>query len=148
MSGQLMGELHDTATQRLAALGQRYTTSRRALVERLEQAPQPLSIPAIVEGRPDLAISTVYRNLRVLEDAGVVARIVTSGEFACFELAEDLSTHHHHLICRSCHAVTDFDVPHEVEAVLHDLLASARRVTGFRADRHRLDLIGVCAACA
>lgn len=140
-------ELHEVASRRVTALGQRYTTSRRSLVERLHDAPCPLSIPAIVEGRPDLALSTVYRNLRVLEDAGVVARIVTSGEFACYELAEDLTTHHHHLICRSCHAVTDFDVPHDVEAVLHELLATARGATGFHAEGHRLDLLGVCATC-
>lgn len=142
----MSADVHAVAARRLASQAQRYTTSRRALVERLCSAPQPLSIPAIVAGRDDLATSTVYRNLRVLEDAGVVARIVTSGEYACYELAEDLSSHHHHLICRSCHAVTDFEVTPAVESALDHLLDDLP-ATGFAVERHRLDLIGVCADC-
>jgi Fe2+ or Zn2+ uptake regulation protein len=143
----MSADVHAVAARRLALQAQRYTASRRAIVDRLFAAPQPLPIPAIVEGRRDLALSTVYRNLRVLEDAGVVARILTSGEFACFELAEDLSSHHHHLICRSCHAVADFEVPSDVEDALHDLLERVPGANGFQAERHRLDLIGVCADC-
>ncbi len=143
----MSADVHAVAARRLALQAQRYTASRRAIVDRLHAAPQPLPIPAIVEGR-DLAVSTVYRNLRVLEDAGVVARIVTSGEFACFELAEDLSSHHHHLICRSCHAVADFEVPADVEDALGRLLEEVPAANGFQAERHRLDLIGVCSDCA
>ena len=143
----MSADVHDLAARRLAAAGQRYTASRRALVERLLAADAPRTVADIADGR-ELATSSVYRNLRVLEDAGVVARIVTSGDFACFELAEELGTHHHHLICRSCHADADFDVPHDVESALHDLLDLVRTGTGFRADRHRLDLLGTCAACS
>ena len=66
----------------------------------------------------------VYRNLVVLEQAGVVHRIVTNDEFARFELAEDLTgDHHHHLICSSCGAVED--VP--ASAGLEQSLQSGRR---------------------
>jgi len=143
----MSADVHDLAARRLAAAGQRYTPSRRALVDRLHAADAPITVTDIADGRA-LATSTVYRNLRVLEDAGVVARIVTSGDFACFELAEELGSHHHHLICRNCHAVADFDVPHDLEGALHDLPDLVRTGTGFHADRHRLDLLGTCAACS
>src|SRR5205823_4955542 len=113
-----MGDLHATATMRLRADGQRYTTGRRAIVEVLERAERPLSIPQLIQGRDDLAQSSAYRNLAVLEQAGVVRRIVTNDEFARYELAEDLTEHHHHLICSACGAVDDFTVSPQLEADL------------------------------
>ena len=50
----------------------------------------------------------MYRNLVVLEQAGVVRRVTSTDDFARYELAEDLTEHHHHLICSSCGTVDDF----------------------------------------
>ena len=141
-------DLHLTAADRLRADGQRYTTQRRALVDLLVAVDQPLTIPQLLERRPGLAQSSAYRNLAVLERAGVVHRIVTSDEFARYELAEDLTHHHHHLICSSCGEVTDVEMPPSVE---HDLEAALDRIaerTGFQVRTHRLDLVGTCPSCS
>lgn len=141
-------DVHATAAERLAADDQRYTTQRRGLVSLLADAPQPLTIPQLLERQPGLAQSSAYRNLAVLERAGVVHRIVTTDEFARYELAEDLTYHHHHhLICTSCGGVTDFEVS---EAIEHDLEAALTTVadrTGFVVRHHRLDLVGTCPTC-
>jgi Fe2+ or Zn2+ uptake regulation protein len=84
----------------------------------------------------------------VLERAGVVHRIVTSDEFARYELAEDLTEHHHHLICSSCGEVADFTVPGTLEHELEHVLARAARRAGFRSTGHRLDVVGTCASCS
>src|SRR5690606_22666909 len=115
-------DLHATAISRLRDDGQRYTPRRRALVDLLGEVDQPITIPQMLERRPDLAQSSVYRNLAVLERAGVVHRIVTTDEFARYELAEDLTEHHHLLICASCGEVTDFTVPDKVEKDLEAAL--------------------------
>ncbi len=141
-------DLHATATERLHADGQRYTPRRRALVEVLAAAEQPLTIPQLLEQRRDLAQSSVYRNLAVLVKAGVVHRIVTSDEFGRFELAEDLTRHHHHLICSACGGVSDFTVPAPVEDELESALSKVARRAGFQVRCHRLDLVGTCASCA
>ncbi len=141
-------DLHATATTRLRADGQRYTPRRRALVELLAEVDQPLTIPQLLERRRELAQSSVYRNLAVLERAGVVHRIVTTHEFARYELAEDLTEHHHHLICASCGDVADFTVPDAVEHELATALAKVARRTGFRVTDHRLDLVGTCTRCS
>jgi Fe2+ or Zn2+ uptake regulation protein len=143
-----MADLHATATARLRAVGQRYTTGRRAIVEVLERGERPLSIPQLIEGRSDLAQSSVYRNLAILEQAGVVRRIVTNDEFARYELAEDLTEHHHHLICSSCGSIDDFTVSPQLEADLERALARAATKHQFAAASHRLDLVGVCSRCA
>ena len=141
-------DLHATATARLRADGQRYTPRRRALVDLLAEIDQPLTIPQLLEQRRDMAQSSVYRNLAVLERARVVHRIVTADEFARYELAEDLTEHHHHLICASCGDVTDFTVPEAVEQDLEAALAKVAKRTGFKVTDHRLDLVGTCPRCA
>jgi Fur family transcriptional regulator, ferric uptake regulator len=140
-------EVHDTAADRLRADGQRYTAGRRAVVEVLASTGRPLTIAEILEGDAGLAQSSAYRNLTVLEQAGVVHRVVGADEFARFELAEDLAGHHHHLICSTCGAVSDFTISPALEASLATAFRSVTSATGFRADHHRLDLVGVCADC-
>jgi Fe2+ or Zn2+ uptake regulation protein len=148
MSEPMTVDLHATASSRLRADAQRYTTGRRALVELLAEVDQPLTIPQLLEHRRGLAQSSAYRNLAVLERAGVVHRIVTTDEFARYELAEDLTQHHHHLICSVCGDVADFTVPAPVERDLESALAKVAKQAGFRADSHRLDLVGTCGTCA
>ena len=140
-------DLHATATSRLRRDQQRYTASRRALVDALAAAGRPVTMPELLRDRSDLALSSAYRNLAVLERAGVVRRIVTSDEHARFELAEDLTGHHHHLICGTCGRVDDFRVSSQLERSLEVALARIVEGTGFRADHHRLDLVGTCADC-
>jgi Fe2+ or Zn2+ uptake regulation protein len=142
-----MTDLHETASARLRAIKQRYTTGRRALVDLLATAPQPLSIPDVLDADPEVAQSTAYRNLSVLEQAGVVNRIATVSDFARYELAEDLTEHHHHLICTACGGVEDFTVPAALERTLQRATGEIADAAGFHADGHRLDLVGRCAGC-
>lgn len=142
-------DIHDIAASRVQVDGQRYTTRRRALVELLVAIDQPVTIPQLLEQRRDLAQSSAYRNLAVLERAGVVQRVVTSDEFARYELAEDLTDHHHHhLICSHCGEVSDFTVPASVEHELEAALSKVARRAGFTTTGHRLDLVGTCAGCS
>ena len=141
-------DVHATAAERLTADDQRYTTQRRGLVSLLADAPQPLTIPQLLERQPGLAQSSAYRNLAVLERAGVVHRIVTTDEFARYELAEDLTHHHHHhFICTSCGDVTDFEVSVAVEHDLEGALTTVAARAGFVVRHHRLDLVGTCPTC-
>jgi Fur family ferric uptake transcriptional regulator len=141
-------ELHDAAAARLRAADQRYTAGRRQLVELLAAAERPETIPELLARAPSLAQSSAYRNLVVLEEAGVAHRVVTSSdERARFELAEDLIGHHHHLICTSCGRVDDFTVPAKTERSLETALERAVAGTGFRPTGHRFDVLGTCEAC-
>jgi Fe2+ or Zn2+ uptake regulation protein len=136
------------AVTRLRKDGQRYTENRRQLVRLLATAGTPLTIPEILQRRRDLAQSSVYRNLVVLEEAGLVQKIVTSDEWARYELAEDLTEHHHHLICSECGIVRDFTVPTGLERSVDDALGKVAKQTGFTLRHHRLDLVGVCPSCS
>jgi len=102
----------------------------------------------IVDLNDDLPQSTVYRNLAVLETAGVVVKVLTNGDRAAFELAEDLKGHHHHLVCVDCGIVLDIEIPAAVEKILDDGMRDVAEKTGFTLIGHRLDLMGRCSSCS
>jgi Fe2+ or Zn2+ uptake regulation protein len=135
------------ATAHLARAGQRLTAKRASILEVLATSERPLTMPEIRELRPDLAQSSLYRNLVELEQAGVVRRVVTHDEFARYELGESLSGHHHHLVCTNCGVVEDVPASPGLERSVAAAVAGAAEATGFRIDHHRLDLIGLCRRC-
>lgn len=141
-------DMHAVVTERLRAVGQRYTTKRRDLVSVLERAHEPLSTGEIVDRSAGLPQSSVYRNLSVLEHAGVVRRVITEEEFSRYELTEDFTEHHHHLICSHCGRVEDVTVPADLELTMDRALDRLARGAGFAEVSHRLDLIGTCRNCA
>ncbi len=140
-------DLDDEIHALLRREDQRYTKGRRALVATLRAEGQPVTIPQILDASDGLAQSSVYRNLVVLEEAGVVTRIVTNDDFARFELAEQFTHHHHHLICSSCGDVVDFSLDDQAEAGLDEALHDVAEQAGFTVEAHRLDLVGTCADC-
>ncbi|WP_394935151.1 Fur family transcriptional regulator [uncultured Ilumatobacter sp.] len=140
--------LHDDVAIMLRAGEHRYTTGRRQVVATLHAAANPVTIPQILEVETSLAQSSVYRNLAILEEVGVVARIVTHDDYARYELAEKLTDdHHHHLICTTCGAVSDFELPPAVERTLDSAFTASAAAANFQIEGHRLDLIGSCANC-
>ncbi len=137
---------HLIASQ-LQAVGQRYTSNRRRLISILLRSSKPLSINQILDMDPELAQSSVYRNLTVLEEAGSIARIVTSADHARYELAEEILEHHHHIICSPCGEILDFRLSDSIEETLEASLQEIADQLGFTLDTHRLDLIGTCTLC-
>lgn len=132
---------------RLRLVHQRYTPQRREIVEVLANVGHPLTTQDIRDHSNRLAQSSVYRNLGVLEEFGIVTRVVTNGDLGRYELAEDLTGHHHHLICSQCGAVRDVVVPEALEHEIDRALEALSRREGFSLDHHRLDVIGRCSAC-
>jgi Fe2+ or Zn2+ uptake regulation protein len=118
------------------------------LVDVLSSAKHPLVTTEISSATKDLPQSSVYRNLAVLEEAGVVVKVLTNGERSAFELAEDLKGHHHHLVCVSCGQVVDIEMPEVIERQLGEGLAPTAKAAGFTLLGHRLDLMGRCAQCS
>jgi Fur family transcriptional regulator, ferric uptake regulator len=141
-------ELHEVVATRLRVDGQRYTSGRRALVTILAASDQPLTLPQVLRRARGMAQSSAYRNLAVLERANVVHRVQSTDEFARYELDEELTEHHHHLICEACGIVTDFTVPEDVERSLLRALDRVAARSSFRVGHHRLDLVGRCADCS
>ena len=140
-------ELHRSVAARLADQDQQYTTNRRAVVEALVAAGAPITLPDLLEADTSLAQSSAYRSLSVMVEAGVVRRLVHVGDHAHFELAEDLTEHHHHLICERCGTVADVTLPDEVETAMDDTFQAVADAAGFTPVHHAVDIYGTCGDC-
>jgi Fe2+ or Zn2+ uptake regulation protein len=143
-----MVDVHEVVQTRLQDAGQRYTPNHRRIVAGLHDAPNPLTLPSLLRKCRSLPQSSAYRSLAVLEHAGAVRRLVASGGHASWELAEDLTDHHHHRVCKTCGQIEDFTLPPAVEAALDKALRASARKAKFVPDDHQLDLLGQCARCA
>ena len=141
-------ELHEVVETRLRRAGQRYTTGRRRLVDVLAESSGPQTLPQLVAAEPSIPSSSAYRHLGVLEQVGVVTKIVGTGDFTGFELAEDLTGHHHHhLVCVGCGDVSDFSLAPDVEKQLTRVFQAAAAAASYEVESHRLDVVGRCGEC-
>ena len=143
----MSADVHESASTRLKHHDGRYTRQRRELVELLLSAGQPLTVDELQGLAPHLPQSSLYRNLAVLEETGVVRRFAGHHDFARFELAEELTNHHHHLVCDSCGAMTDVHLPQRVEQQLDTVIVRLARKQGFKVSSHTIDILGQCENC-
>ena len=144
---EMTDELHSVAERRLRRIDQRYTSGRRAIIELLVRAGHPVSIEDIAAQLPGVPRSSAYRHLTDLQAAGLIRRVTSSDEFTRFELAEDLTEHHHHLLCVNCGKVTDITLPAGLEQQVTGAITKLTDMEGFQAHSHRLDVLGLCATC-
>jgi len=142
-----MSEFDRVVTDLLAPHDLRYTAGRRALVSALRAADRPVTLPELLEMSVDLPQSSAYRNLSLLEEAGVVRRLVHGADHAHYELAETLTEHHHHLICNECGLVQDVTLEPRLEHTLDTAFAELAAEVDFVATGHIIDIYGVCADC-
>ncbi|MFN2569852.1 MAG: Fur family transcriptional regulator [Candidatus Dormibacteria bacterium] len=144
----MTSELHQAIAVRLKNGEGRYTRPRRDLIDALLMAGKPVTAEEILAMAPHLPLSSIYRNLAVFEETGLVHRVAGHGEFGRFELAEEFVGHHHHFACATCGAVTDVELPEGLESDLDNGLARLAAERGFQVLSHRLDVVGRCSGCA
>ena len=85
---------------------------------------------------PHISIATVYRTVRLFEDAGILTRHEFLGGRSRYEEAPE--THHDHLIDMKTGKVIEF-----VDAEIETLQEAIARKLGYRLVDHRLELYGV-----
>jgi Fur family zinc uptake transcriptional regulator len=148
-------DVHVEVSRRFVQHNQRYSSKRRAIVSMLETSDRPLTILEILQRsksfkgtKNEIAQSSLYRNLVVLEEVGAVQRVVSTDDNGRYELNEEILGHHHHMLCSICGDVRDVTVPAQLEEELDNALTQLAKRLGFKLDQHRLDLIGRCKKCA
>jgi Fur family zinc uptake transcriptional regulator len=148
-------DVHVEVSRRFVQHNQRYSSKRRAIVSMLETSDRPLTILEILQRsksfkgtKNEIAQSSLYRNLVVLEEVGAVQRVVSTDDNGRYELNEEILGHHHHMLCSVCGDVRDVTVPAQLEEELDNALTQLAKRLGFKLDQHRLDLIGRCKKCA
>ena len=95
---------------------------------------------SLKEEFPKLSLGTVYRNLSILIEQGLVKKIHFGSTFDRFEAN---TIPHYHLICEKCHKIEDFKIP------MYDKInREADRQTNFKIKRHMIEFYGICSECS
>ncbi len=131
------------ALDTLKESGVRITPQRHAILEYLINTmthPTADEIYKALEGKfPNMSVATVYNNLRVFRQVGLVKELTYGDSSSRF----DFTTHdHYHVICESCGKIVDFQYP-GLDEVEH----FASHVSGFKVSHHRLEIYGQCPDC-
>ncbi|MDJ1007497.1 MAG: Fur family transcriptional regulator [Paracoccaceae bacterium] len=130
----------DTIIERCEAKGLRLTEQRRTIAEVLEAAddhPDVEDLYARASARdPRISLATVYRTVKLFEEAGILEKLEFGDGRARYEDAD--RDHHDHLIDLKSGDVIEF-VDEEIEA-LQERIA---RKLGYKLKGHRLELYGV-----
>jgi Fur family transcriptional regulator, peroxide stress response regulator len=131
------------ALDTLKETGVRITPQRHAILEYLINSmshPTADDIYKALEGKfPNMSVATVYNNLRVFKEVGLVKELPYGDSSSRFDF---ITTQHYHVICEECGKIVDFHYPglDEVEAL-------AAHVTGFKVSHHRMEIYGSCQEC-
>jgi Fur family ferric uptake transcriptional regulator len=120
--------------------GLRITEQRRTIARILSDAEDHPDVETLHERAaavdPGISIATVYRTVRLFEEAGILSRHEFGDGRARYEAASD--EHHDHLI--------EVETGNVIEFVDEELEALQKRIAeklGFRLVDHRMELYGV-----
>ena len=121
----------------------RLTTQRQIILEELSKVkthPTASELYDMVRKRlPRIGLGTVYRNLELMAENGMVLKLEVGGTQKRF----DATTHtHYHIRCSDCGKVDDIDTP-----VMDDLVREAANATAYEVLGHHIEFSGRCMAC-
>lgn len=112
----------------------RHSQKREKILETLKRSHNALSAAALHKKLPGMDLTTVYRNLEIFVEDGVVKKLNLGGEEALYEYTEEA---HHHAVCTDCDRVLHFTAPEkEIKALLG--------LKDFDADSIEITVRGTC----
>ena len=130
----------DTIIARCEAKGLRMTGQRRTIARVLETSDDHPDVELLyaraVEIDPQISIATVYRTVKLFEEAGILDKLEFGDGRARYEDAD--RDHHDHLIDMVTGEVIEF-----VDAEIEELQERIARKLGYKLQGHRMELYGV-----
>lgn len=138
-----MGTSVQHALEQLKTTGVRITPQRHAILTYLvESMGHPTAddiYRALEPNFPSMSVATVYNNLKMFIEAGMVRELTYGDNSSRFDANV---SDHHHVICQSCGKIEDFSYPS-----LEDVGIQAEKSTGFEVKGLRMELYGLCRSC-
>jgi Fur family ferric uptake transcriptional regulator len=120
------------------------TTQRRLLLETLREAKGHVDARELyqraINKDPQISLATVYRNLRLFKELGLVDERRLDDMHCYYEMKR--STEHHHMVCTTCRRVIEFESP-----LVNKLMDEVQRSTGFDVVRAVVYFEGYCPDC-
>jgi Fur family ferric uptake transcriptional regulator len=141
-----LDRLRARLTAYMAKKGLRSTAQRRLIVDTFFGGASHMTIEDLLnEVRSHdkgIGYATVYRTLKLLAECGVASERRFGDGLSRYELADEASTHHDHLICVSCGKIVEFEEP-RIEALQDEIAARY----GFDVTSHKHEMYGTCPEC-
>ena len=130
----------DTIIERCEANGLRLTDQRRTIASVLEEAEDHPDVEELYArastADPRISLATVYRTVKLFEEAGIIEKLEFGDGRARYEDAE--REHHDHLIDIQSGEVIEF-----VDPDIEELQERIARRLGYELRGHKLELYGV-----
>ncbi|MFN2352914.1 MAG: Fur family transcriptional regulator [Desulfopila sp.] len=121
----------------------RLTTQRQIILEELHKVtshPTANEVYDMVRKRlPRIGLGTVYRNLELMADNGIILKIDVGGTQKRFDAT---TVCHYHIRCSQCDRVDDIDIPFQ-----HHINESAAQSTSYTILGHHIEFSGICEDC-
>ena len=122
--------------------GKRYSRQRELIYNAVRGSKEHPTAEMVYQwlkpANPNLSLGTVYRNLNLLAEEGILIRMPFPVE------RYDGDTHlHSHFRCKSCGRVFDLELEQGGELDR----AAAEAAPGFRVEGHDLTFTGICPEC-
>jgi Fur family ferric uptake transcriptional regulator len=92
--------------------------------------------------RKNVNLASVYRTIGLFCRLGILTQVDQVAEGRRYELSDEYREHHHHLICRGCAKIEDFE-----GCFLEDFEQRIRQQARFMVARHELRFLGLCRGC-
>ena len=134
--------------------GYRMTRPREAILDVLGKTTEHLSAEdiylAVHQFYPNIGLTTVYRNLELMVEMGMVVKFEFGQGKAKYELADQYSAkgHHHHLVCRKCLKIIDYsDFMQDEVKFLKNVEQGLAQKYDFEISDHLIQFYGYCSAC-
>lgn len=131
----------------LRGAGHRNAQARATLVAFLAAQPCALTAREIDDALrargSGVGLASVYRNLELLADLRLLARLDVGQGVTRYERLLPSGEHHHHLVCDRCGRITPFD-----DRALEQSIQSLSKRVDFAVADHDVVLHGACAACS
>ena len=130
--------------EKLTDKGYRLTPQRMMILSAITSSNDHISADEVytkvVSRYPNVNISTIYRNLELLQKLGMVTATDMGGGRVRYHPSD--KGHHHHLVCRECGSIIDLD-----ESLLTPLKEALLKEYNFVADLNHLAIQGRCVKC-
>ena len=122
----------------------RLTTQRQIILEELSKVtshPTANEVYDMVRKRlPRIGLGTVYRNLELMAESGIILKLEVGGTQKRFDATTDL---HYHIRCVQCGRVDDIDIPVQAE-----INREAAKMTDYQILSHHIEFSGICKECS
>ncbi len=139
-----MTSTEPAATSATTTGASRPTRQRRAIasvMEAFDDFRSAQEIHALLSERGErVGLSTVYRGLQSMADAGEIDSLRTESGESIYRRCS--ATHHHHLVCRSCGATVEVEGP-----TVEKWTRSVAAAHGYSDVSHTLEIFGTCGSC-